>query len=129
VNERLPRNIPGPGQNRRYGRWDMAGDREPGTALPSAEVDHSAKGSRGREEEVRKLMRRQLRLSTAAAVLLFGVVFAAVLVMYLAPTLLGNTEWLGFRLDFLFAAILIYPLTWLVATVYTLIANRLDGLR
>jgi len=78
--------------------------------------------------EVRGLMRRQLRLSLLASLVLFGLVFALTIGGYVFDALARPLS-LGHSVSFAFVAILVYPLTWAVAIVYTLISNRMDGLR
>lgn len=129
MNDRLPRNIPGPGQRRRYGRWDLASDRGPGSPLPSVERPPPEEWPKENEEQIRALMRRQRRLSLVAATVLFGLVFAVVIAGYVAPEVMGRVVWNGFSVSFIFLGVLIYPLTWMVASLYAFVANRMDGLR
>ncbi len=129
MSDRLPRHIPVAGSRPRYGTWDLAGDREPGTPLNATDQIPDEEWPQATDEQIRVLMQRQRRLSVTAAVVLFGLVFAGVIAGYVAPEYMGRAVWGGFSASFLFAAVLVYPLAWVVAAVYTLISNRMDGLR
>ncbi|GAB4244455.1 MAG: hypothetical protein Kow00129_04010 [Thermoleophilia bacterium] len=80
------------------------------------------------EEQVRLLMARQRRLSILAGGFLFLVVGAFTLATFLAPGLMARPVWHGFSPAMLFSAVAVYPLTWLVGLLYTIRANKLDGL-
>lgn len=127
MDERLRRNIAPPTERSRYGRWELTGDLAPGEAPPATPTDDYDEWEVD-EEEVRRLMRRQRRLSLSVASALMAVAFGVIIAGYAWPGTMSDPVWHGFSPLFLFSAILIYPLVWLVAIAYTIVANRMDGL-
>jgi uncharacterized membrane protein (DUF485 family) len=126
MNESLPRNIASPEHRERYGSWEIS--QEQATVAAGAELRPDEEGRQAYEEEVRRLMIRQRRLSLLAASILFGTVFAVTISSYLFSDLLNRPIWQGFSPAILFGAVVVYPLTWLIAAVYTVVSNKMDGL-
>jgi len=131
VSDRLPRNIPNGTGRERYGTWDLSSDRHPPEEQPegtweSKVADHASEQS---DEVIRRLIVRQRRLSIAATALLLGAVVGVVTISHLFPETMAVPVWRGFSPAFLFMGVLIYPLTWIVAVLYVVISNRMDGLR
>ena len=130
MSDRLRHTISSPTRRERYGTWDLSSDRPPIETPPEAPLVEQADEWPHAENEaqIERLMRRQLRLSFAAALVLLVPVFAFVVAAHAFRDSLGTPVWHGFSIAFLVAAVLIYPATWLVALVYTIVANRMDGL-
>ena len=136
MTETLHRNIPSPGERDRYGTWRLTSDDEAAEAsgqlpLPGSEASAIAviEDYPAYQEEVLALMRRQLGLSVVAALVLFGLVGGVMVAGYVWFDALARPIWHGFSISFLFVAVLVYPLTWSVAMVYTILSNRMDGLQ
>lgn len=129
MSDRLRHTTSSPASRERYGTWDLSSDRPPvETPLEAPLVEHDMWLDAENEAQIERLMRRQLRLSLAAALVLLVPVFAFVVAVHAFRDSLGTPVWHGFSIAFLVAAVLIYPTTWLVALIYTLVANRMDGL-
>ncbi len=90
------------------------------------QLQSEAERERAEEFRVVAVMLRQRRLSLLAAGMLFGLVTATIILEYLFPGLMNRPFWHGFSPSFLFAAVLVYPITWVIALVYTLRANDID---
>ena len=90
------------------------------------QLHSEAERERAEEFHVGAVMLRQRRLSLLAAGMLFGLVTATIILEYLFPGAMNRPFWHGFSPSFLFAAVLIYPITWVIALVYTLRANDID---
>lgn len=80
------------------------------------------------DESVRRLIVRQRRLSIAATAVLLGTVTGVIIASHLYPDTMAEPIWRGFSPAFLFVGVVIYPLTWIVAVLYVIISNRMDGL-
>ncbi len=90
------------------------------------QLQSEAERERAEELHVAAVMLRQRRLSLLAAGLLFGLVTATIILEDLFPGVMNRPFWHGFSPSFLFAAVLIYPITWVIALIYTLRANNID---
>jgi len=130
MNDRLPRNIPSVVGKERYGTWDLASDRRPPDEQPEDawEARAAEQWTEQTSESVRRLIVRQRWLSIAATTLLLGTVVGVVTASHLYPEAMVEPVWRGFSPAFLFVGVLIYPLTCVVAALYVIIANRMDGL-
>jgi uncharacterized membrane protein (DUF485 family) len=128
VSDSLRRNIPSSDRRRRYGDWELIDDRVESSPPAVPEWRRDEPSHPEYEAEVRRLMLRQRRLSLVAAVVLFGTVFAFTIGSYAFSDLLNRPVWHGFSPAIFFAAVAVYPITWLIAVVYTIISNRMDGL-
>ncbi len=130
MNDRLDRRIPGQPGSERYGTWDLASDRtladlpaeEPADPHGGADWDEAA------EARVRALIIRQRRLSITATALLLGLVLAVVVASHVYPIAMATPVWRGFSPALLAMGVLIYPLTWVVAGLFVVLSNRMDGL-
>jgi len=130
VNDRLPRNIPSVAGKERYGTWDLSSDRHPPDEQPEDAWDARADEhwTEQTEESVRRLIARQRILSITATIVLLATVVGVVTASHLYPETMAEPVWRGFSPAFLFVGVVIYPLTWIVAALYVVISNRLDGL-
>jgi uncharacterized membrane protein (DUF485 family) len=135
MSDTLHRNLPTPDGHDRYGAWRLASDDDAAAAdghAPAAAGDAPLTSHKedfpAYQAEVLALMRRQRRLSVLAALVLFGIVGGVMVTSYVWFDAVAKPIWHGFSLSFLFVALLVYPLTWVVAVVYTLLSNRMDGL-
>lgn len=130
MSDRLPRNIPPSGGGDRYGAWQLSSDRE-GTEEPledSWDSRISEPWEEESQEQVARLIVRQRRLSIAATAVLVGTLLIVVTLGHVYPEAMSTPVWRGFGPAWLFIGILIYPVTWLVALVYVIVSNRMDGL-
>jgi uncharacterized membrane protein (DUF485 family) len=130
VSDRLPRKIRSTGGGDRYGTWELSDDRRATEESPddSWEARIAEMWGEEPEEEVARLIVRQRRLSVVATVIVVGVVLIAVTLGHLYPEAMSTPVWRGFSPAFLIVGVLIYPLTWIIALLYVLISNRMDGL-
>ncbi len=126
MDERLSRRTPSSAERLRYGRWELSTDQAE-TRAPAPRPEDSERWQ-AEEDEARRLMVKQRRLSLVSAASVAVTVFAVVIAGYVWTDWMTRPLWHGFSPLFLFVAILIYPLTWAVAIVYTVFANQLDGL-
>ncbi len=135
--DRLTRHTPTTGRGR-YGSWDLSLDRDPALQETTGKDDRQDKTGGPHamedrehpdEEQVLLLIRRQRRLSLTMAVLLFGPVFAFVVAAIEFQGAMAVPVWHGFSVSFLLAAVVVYVVTWVVAIVYAVLSNRMDGLR
>ncbi|MBU2601827.1 MAG: DUF485 domain-containing protein [Actinobacteria bacterium] len=127
----LRRNIP-PSEGRdKYGTWDLSNDQvSPDEDLDDAYEPRSPHDwSEETDRSVRLLMKRQRRLSLTAAGSLFGAVLVAVVASHLFPEIMSVPVWRNFSPALLTIGVIAYPVTWVIALVYVLLANRMDGLR
>ncbi|MHB9150470.1 MAG: DUF485 domain-containing protein [Thermoleophilia bacterium] len=130
MSERLRRNIPPSSGKERYGTWDLSSDRQ----TPEGQLDDAWEGRAAEQpveqtdESVRRLIVRQRRLSIAATTVLLGTVAGVLIASHLYPDTMAEPVWRGFSPAFLFVGVVIYPLTWIVAALYVIISNRMDGL-
>lgn len=126
MDERLTRRTPSSAERLRYGRWELSTDQAEARGPEPRPEDPEQR--RAEEEEARRLMIKQRRLSLTAAASVAVMVFAVVIAGYVWTGWMTRPLWHGFSPLFLFVGILIYPLTWVVAILYTVISNQLDGL-
>lgn len=130
MSDRLDRRLPGASGSERYGTWDLAGDRT--VAELSAEEPLDSGGvtewDEAAEVRLRALIVRQRRLSITASAVLLGLVLAVVVASHVFPGTMATPVWRGFSPALLALGVLIYPLTWLVAALFVVLSNRMDGL-
>lgn len=131
MNDRLDRRIPGSSTNERYGTWDLASDRT--LTDPPAEEQLDPRGGaewdEAAEARLRRLIVRQRRLSLTATAVLLGLVLCVVVASHVYPDAMATPVWRGFSPALLAMGILIYPLTWVVASLFVVLSNRMDGLQ
>lgn len=130
MSERLRRNIPPSTGKERYGTWDLSSDRQTseGQLDEAWEVRATEQPIEQTDESVRRLIVRQRRLSIAATAVLLGTVAGVLIASHLYPDTMAEPVWRGFSPAFLFLGVVIYPLTWIVAALYVIVSNRMDGL-
>lgn len=131
MSDTLGRSIPRSEGQDRYGTWDLSNDRLPlDEDLDDAYEPRSPEDwSDETDRSVRLLMKRQRRLSLTAAGSLFGAVLVAVVASHLFPEIMSVPVWRNFSPALLTIGVIAYPVTWIIALVYVLLANRMDGLR
>jgi uncharacterized membrane protein (DUF485 family) len=78
-----------------------------------------------REELLRRVMRRQLRLSLAVATVFVVVLAGLPLLNYFRPFEMAQRIG-GFPLGWLILALLFYPLTWLLSAYFVRASDRLE---
>ncbi len=127
MSDTLRRNIPPSEGQDRYGAWDLSSDQlvddELDDVYGSRATDHWSEES---ERMVRILMKRQRRLSLTAGGSLFVAVLLAVVASHLFPGFMSVPIWRNFSPAFLAIGVIAYPVTWVVALVYVLVANHMD---
>lgn len=130
MNDRLDRRRPGASGSERYGTWDLASDRALAEPAPEETLDPlgAADWDEADEARVRALIVRQRRLSLTATAFLLGSVLAVVVASHLYPDTMAIPVWRGFSPALLALGVLVYPLTWLVAALFVVLSNRMDGL-
>lgn len=130
MSDTLRRNIPPSEGQDRYGTWDLTADQPLDEDLDDAYEPRSAGDwSEETDRAIRRLMKRQRRLSLAAAGSLFGVILVAVVASHLFPEVMSMPIWRNFSPALLAIGVIAYPLTWVIALVYVLLANHMDGVR
>lgn len=131
MNDRLDRRIPGSSTNGRYGTWDLASDRTLADSSAEEQLDPrgGAEWDEAAEAHVRGLIVRQRRLSITATAVLLGLVLAVVVASHVYPVAMAEPVWRGFSPALLAMGVLIYPLTWIVACLFVVLSNRMDGLQ
>jgi uncharacterized membrane protein (DUF485 family) len=77
------------------------------------------------EEFLRRLMRRQLRLSIACAAAFVVVLFGLPLLNYFAPDLMA-TRIGGFTLTWLILGVLFFPFVWIISGVFIKKSLRME---
>ena len=78
------------------------------------------------EEFLRRLMRRQLRLSVACAAAFAGVLFGLPLLNYFAPEAMGARVG-GFTLTWLILGVLFFPFVWVISGVFIRRSLRMEA--
>lgn len=130
MSDTLRRNIPPSEGQDKYGTWDLSSDQLLDEDLDDAYGPRSTDDwSEETDRMVRRLMNRQRRLSLTAGGSLFAAVLAAVVASHLFPEIMSVPIWGNFSPALLAIGVIAYPLTWVIALVYVLIANRMDGVR